>query len=79
MNNAAVSWKSKKHSCAALCTAEAEYIALAGATQEAIWIRQLLADLNNEQTDAIQILGHTQAAICMAKNVQFHGRAKLVR
>ncbi len=34
ISNAAVSWRSKKQSCVALSTAEAEYIALAGATQE---------------------------------------------
>ena len=33
----AVSWKSKKQSCVA-STAEAEYMALASAAQEAIWI-----------------------------------------
>ncbi|XP_046841894.1 secreted RxLR effector protein 161-like [Xenia sp. Carnegie-2017] len=36
MNGAAVSWKSKKQSCVALSTAEAEYIALRSAVQEAI-------------------------------------------
>ena len=35
-----------------------------------------LANLKNEQTDAMQILEDNQAAICMAKNAQFHGRAK---
>jgi hypothetical protein len=44
-SNASVSWGSKKQSCVALSTSEAEYIALAGATQEAVWIRQLLTDL----------------------------------
>ena len=32
----AVSWKSQKQSYTALCTAEAEYLALSQATQEAI-------------------------------------------
>lgn len=34
---AAVCWKSSKQTCAALCTAEAEYIALSAAVQEAVW------------------------------------------
>ena len=33
-----VTWKSKKQSCVALSTAEAEYMALSSAAQEAIWI-----------------------------------------
>ena len=42
ISNAAISWRSKKQSCVALSTAEAEYMALASATQEAIWLQQLL-------------------------------------
>ena len=38
---------SKKQSCVALSTAEAEYMALAGA---AIWLRQLVTDVNNGPT-----------------------------
>ena len=38
--------KSKKQSLVALSTAEAEYIALSSATQEASWMRQLLINLN---------------------------------
>ena len=41
----AISWKSRKQSCVALSTAEAEYIALSLAAQEAIWLRQLNTDL----------------------------------
>lgn len=74
----AVSWRSKKQTCVALSTAEAEYMALASAAQEAIWIRQLIADLKGEQIGPIMLLEDNQAAICMAKNPQFHGRAKHV-
>ena len=34
-----VSWKCSKQSCVALSTAEAEYMALSSAAQEAIWMR----------------------------------------
>ena len=40
-----VSWKSKKQASVALSTAEAEYMALSSAAQEATWIRQLSKDL----------------------------------
>ena len=50
MSGAAISWKSRKQTCVALSTAEAEYVALAGATQEATWMRHLLEDLHHKQT-----------------------------
>ena len=37
-----ISWKSKKQPIVALSTCEAEYVALATATQEAKFLRQLL-------------------------------------
>ena len=39
ISGAAISWNSKKHTCVALSTAEAEYIALAKAAQEPIWLQ----------------------------------------
>jgi len=47
---AAISWKSKKQSTIATSSAEAEYIALFSATQEAIHLRNLLKDLNYLKT-----------------------------
>lgn len=73
----AVSWRSKKQTTVALSTAEADYVALAGATQEAVWMRQLTADLNGEPaTEPTVVFEDNQAAIAMAKNPQFHGRSK---
>ena len=74
----AVSWRSKKQSCVALSTAEAEYMALASAAQESIWLQQLLSDLNNKPTDGMVIYEDNQSCISMTKNPQFHGRAKHV-
>ena len=72
----AVSWRSKKQSCVALSTAEAEYMALASAAQEAVWMRQLIGDLTTTSTTPMTIYEDNQSAISMAKNPQFHGRAK---
>ena len=60
----------------ALSTAEAEYITLASAAQESLWLQQLLADLLKEPTKPMVIFEDNQSAICMAKNPQFHGRSK---
>ena len=77
MNGAAVSWRSKNQTCVALSTAEAEYIALSAAAQEALWMRQLLANLNVNFDEPVTIYEDNQSAICMSKNPQFHGRSDL--
>ena len=41
LSGAAVSWRSKKQSCVALSTAEAEYMALASTAQKALWMQLL--------------------------------------
>ena len=46
LSGAAVSWWSKKQSCVALSTAEAEYMALSSAAQEPVWMQRFQNDLN---------------------------------
>ena len=41
IGGAAITWQSKKQFCTALSTAKAEYVAVAGTIQEAVWLRQL--------------------------------------
>ena len=72
----AVSWRSNKQTCVALSTAEAEYMALTSAAQEAVWMRQLSKDMKTDVCEPTVIFEDNQSAICMAKNPQFHGRAK---
>ena len=67
----AVSCRSNKQTCVALSTAEAEYMALASAAQEAVWMRHSV-----RICEPTVIFEDNQSAICMAKNPQFHGRAK---
>jgi len=73
---AAVSWKSTKQTTAALSTAEAEYVALSSASQEAIWLEQLISDLSGKVTKTMIIYEDNQSAICLAKNQAVHGRTK---
>lgn len=76
MSGATISWRSKKQSCVALSTAEAEYIALAGAAQETLWLQQLLADMGHASVKPMLIHEDNQTAITMTKNPQFHRHAK---
>uniref|UniRef100_A0A1X7U4F4 Reverse transcriptase Ty1/copia-type domain-containing protein n=1 Tax=Amphimedon queenslandica TaxID=400682 RepID=A0A1X7U4F4_AMPQE len=61
-----VLWKSQKQTCVALSTAEAEYINLAGAAQEVIWMCRLLTELKNQPSTATVIYEDKQSCICMS-------------
>ena len=76
MSGAPVSWKSRKQACVALSTAEAEYVALSTATQEATWMRKLLEDLHAEQIEPTVIYADNQPAISIAQNPQYHSKTK---
>lgn len=76
LNGAAVSWKSKKQACVSLSTAEAEYMALSNAAQEAVWIQRLLEEVDGTTNKPITIYEDNQSTIFMSQNPQFHGRAK---
>ena len=76
VSGGAVTWRSKKQSSVALSTAEAEYMALSSAAQEAVWLRQLTAELGSSPETATTIFEDNQSAIALTKNPQFHGRAK---
>ena len=71
-----VSWKSRKQDTVALSTAEAEYVALSSAAQECIWLQRLLCELGKPLGGPTVILEDNQSSIAMARNPQFHGRAK---
>ena len=55
MSGAEIIWNSKKQTCVASSTAEAECIALAEAAQESIWLQWLLLDMNENSVDPITI------------------------
>ena len=45
LSRGAISWSSKKQTCTALSTIEAEYVACSVAIQETVWLRRFLNDL----------------------------------
>ncbi|CAA7024876.1 unnamed protein product [Microthlaspi erraticum] len=59
----------------ALSTTEDEYMALAEAAKEAVWLHGLMNELGFKQ-EAVQIYCDSQSAITLAKNVVFHERTK---
>ena len=75
LNGAAVSWASKTQQTVALSTAEAEYMAVCAATQEAIHLRQLLQELGYPQ-DTTKIYEDNQPCIFIANNPATSTRTK---
>ena len=69
-------WSSKKQSVVAQSTAEAEYVAAAHATNQAIWIRKVLLELNFNPSSSTVIHCDSKSAIAISENLVYFGRTK---
>ena len=76
LNGAAVSWKSQRQQTVALSTAEAEYMALTAATQEAMFLKQLLHEIHQDSGSPVTIHEDNQSCIALSKNSMTTGRSK---
>lgn len=76
MMNGAVTWESLQQKTVSLSTTEAEYIATCESVKEALWIKQLLKDIEYPCADPIVINLDNQSAIKLIKNPEFHKRSK---
>ena len=74
--NGVISWASRRQKTTAVSTMEAEYMAMAAATKEAVWLRSLLADLCLPVMGSVLIHGDNQAAIKLLKNPVASQRSK---
>lgn len=72
-NGGAIAWFCRKQTCTAC---EAEYIALAEASRELIWIRKLLKDFDETETKATRVYEDNQSAIKMVKSKEFRNQTK---
>ena len=70
------SWASKKQATVAQSIAEAEYVAIAEATSQAIWLRRILEDMGEKQDKPTKINCDNKSAIAIAKNPVHHNRTK---
>jgi hypothetical protein len=75
LNGGAISWSSKLQPTVAASTAEAEYMAAAAATKEALWMRKLLAVFGVE-IETVGIKGDNQACLRMIKHSYASPRSK---
>ena len=68
----AVSGRSRKQSVPADSTTKAEYVAVAEATKEIVWLKKILEDLQVKQVQSTPLMVDNTSAIKLAKNPKFH-------
>lgn len=78
LGTSAISWQSKKQSVVALSSVEAEYMALSTAGCQALWLRDILNELEHTQQGPTTLLCD-KSAIALSKNLVFHGKSKHIR
>ena len=76
LGDTAFTWMSKKQPIVTLSTCEAKYIAATTCVSHAIWLRNLLKELNMSQMEPTEIRVDNKSAISLAKNPMYHDRSK---
>lgn len=71
-----VSWSSKRQDVTADSTSEAEYMACSHASKEALWLRNLLMQLELEPKAATVIQCDNQSSISLTRDQSHHQRSK---
>ena len=74
LNNSAILWSSKKQSCVALSTMEAEYVACSAIMQDVVWLRSFLQHLEIIKTtlEFVTIFCDNTTALAMVKDPKYH-------
>ncbi|KYN10447.1 Copia protein [Trachymyrmex cornetzi] len=72
----AISWISKRQSCVALSSTEAEFIALCEGCRELSWIRRILSDFGMTFEQPTIIYEDNQSCLSMTQEEKFSTRAK---
>ena len=70
------SWISKKQDTVAQSTAEAEYIAVSTAVNQALWLRKIFQDMGQKQVETTQVNVDNKSAIAITKNPVCHSKIK---
>jgi hypothetical protein len=76
MCGAAISWCLQEQKVVTQSSTKAKYIARASVTNEALWLCQLLSQLENHLEGPTTLLINNQATIALATNSIFHKQMK---
>ena len=71
-----IAWLSKRQKCVSQSSTEAECVAASAASKDAVWIRQLLKDIQCEEVEPTLLLCDNQGAIQLVHNPEQHNRTK---
>ena len=71
-----VTWCSQKQETVAFSLCEAEFMAGTEAARQAIWLHELLEEINGSKCEKVVIRIDNQSAIALTRNHVFHGRSK---
>jgi len=75
LNGMAVTWASQQQEIVALSICEAEYVAMAEATKETLWLQTFLRELDFD-VRPILVRGDNQDALKLAESEEHHRRTK---
>ncbi|PHT91026.1 hypothetical protein T459_06139 [Capsicum annuum] len=73
-----MNWMSKLQKYVSLSSTEAEYVAIAEAGKEMIWLADYLKELGKKQREKI-LYTDSQSAIQLVKNPVYHSKTKHIR
>ena len=73
-----VTWSSKRQATVSLSTVESEYVAMARATQQMVWMQNWLREVNIEPPLSGLIKGDNRGAIALSKNTKDHNKIKYI-
>ena len=78
LSNAAILWKSSKQTSVARSTADAEYMSVGLCSTEAVWIKNLMMELEIKllYENPVKIFGDNQCCLKIISNPIFHNRMK---
>ncbi|KAK9724743.1 hypothetical protein RND81_05G095800 [Saponaria officinalis] len=76
LGSATISWCSKKQSIVTLSTTEVEFVAAATCASQALWLRNILEELQFKHRYSTQLFCDNSSAIKLSRNPLFHGKSK---
>ncbi|XP_038885842.1 secreted RxLR effector protein 161-like [Benincasa hispida] len=76
MGDTAFTWMSKKQQIVTLSTCEAKYVVVISCICHAIWLRNLLLELELPQEEPTKTFVDNKSTIALAKNPVFYNRSK---
>jgi hypothetical protein len=76
LSSCVISWQSQKQSIIVLSSTKAEYIAVATATKELIWLQAIIQELGYSLHLPSTIFCDNQSCIALSENPKFHDRSK---